>query len=101
MLSDDHEEVMLRERRGVIRASIQNGAPLVPVYHLGNSAILRFGPAWLRGLSRRLRMSVGLVYGKWGPIPVQHPMHMVTGKVIMPGAFPICWGVCGSELVFC
>jgi diacylglycerol O-acyltransferase 2, plant len=86
MLSDDHEAIMLKSRRGFAKVSIESGCPIVPVYHLGNSRLLHFGPAWLRGVSRTLRMSVGLVFGQWWlPLPVQHPLHLLSGKAIRPG----------------
>lgn len=86
MLSDDREEILLRARRGLMKTSIETGAPVVPVYHLGNSRILKFGPPFLRGLSRRLRTSIGMIFGQWGlPIPIQHPIHMVVGPPIHPG----------------
>lgn len=87
MLSDDQEEVLIRARRGLMKTSIETGAPVVPVYHLGNSRVLKFGPAFIfRGISRRLRTSLGLVFGRWGlPIPFQHPIHMLVGLPIQPG----------------
>jgi hypothetical protein len=91
MLSDDQEEVLIRARRGLMKTSIETGAPVVPVYHLGNSRVLKFGPAIIfRGLSRRLRTSLGLVFGLWGlPIPIQHPIHMLVGLPIQPGSSPL------------
>jgi Diacylglycerol acyltransferase len=100
MLSDDHEAIMLKSRRGVAKVSIETGCPIVPVYHLGNSRLLRFGPSWLRGVSRRLRMSLGLVFGQWClPLPVQHPLHVLSGKAIPPGTHLFL--AHSSSYVFC
>lgn len=38
------EVVVLRDRRGFVRAAVQHGVPLLPVYYLGNSQLLSFGP---------------------------------------------------------
>ncbi len=36
-----------------------------------------------QGLGRRLRMSLGFLYGWMGlPLPRRHPLYMVTGKPI-------------------
>ena len=93
LASSGQEEVILRSRKGLFKTSIETGAPVVPVYHLGNSAVLKFGPHWLLSLSRRLRTSLGFVYGKWGPIPTQHPIHMVSGDAIKPGALQSLFNV--------
>ena len=53
-------------------------ADILPVYHLGNSQMLSFwGPV---GLSRRLRMSVGIFWGAYGlPLPRKHDLVSVAG----------------------
>lgn len=74
-------------RKGLIRTAIETGTPVVPCYHLGNSQILRFGPAWLKPVSRRLRTSIGIVMGWMGtPLPLQMPIYMCVGKRLTPGA---------------
>jgi hypothetical protein len=89
MVKSDREEIKLRGRKGLMRTAIETNTPIMPVYHLGNSQILSFGPQLLKSVSRRLRTSLGLVYGKYGmPIPHQVPIHMVASKLLWPGAFP-------------
>ena len=99
MQSDEREEVLLRARKGLMKTSIETGAAVMPVYHLGNSRILKFGPSFLRGVSRKLRTSLGFIFGQYGlPIPIRHPIHMVVGKPILPGARhgSSCFGLAGS-----
>lgn len=87
MVRKDREEILLRGRKGLIRTAIETGTPIVPVYCLGGSQILSFGPTFLKALSRRLRTSIGFVFGRLGlPIPRQIPMRMVSGKLLWPGA---------------
>lgn len=40
----EREVVVLRNRRGFVRAAVQAGTPLLPVYYFGNSQLLSFGP---------------------------------------------------------
>ena len=49
------------------------GADIMPVYHLGDSQLFHF---WgLNALSRKLRASLGFVWGRWGlPLPMQHDL---------------------------
>lgn len=48
-------------------------ADIMPVYHLGDSQLFHF---WgLNALSRKLRASLGFVWGRWGlPLPMQHDL---------------------------
>lgn len=48
--------------------------------------VLDFGPPWLQRLSRKMRASVGIIYGRWGlPVPRRVPIFMVTGKPLDVG----------------
>ena len=69
------ERVYLSARRGFLRAALVAGTPIIPVYHLGNSQLLSF--RGLPGLSRRLRVSVGLFFGVAGS-PYPHRTRMLT-----------------------
>lgn len=85
MLKDDREEVMLRTRKGLMRTAIETGTAVVPTYFMGNSRVLKFGPQFLKTVSRKLRTSLGFVFGRLGlPVPIQHPITMVVGKAIQP-----------------
>jgi diacylglycerol O-acyltransferase 2, plant len=86
MVRKDSEDILLRGRKGLMRTAIETGTPIVPVYFLGGSQTLSFGPTCLKALSRRLRTSIGFVFGRMGlPIPRQITIHMVSGKLIWPG----------------
>lgn len=76
-----HERVYLRNRKGFVKAALQAGAPLVPVYHLGASQLLSFGGT--ASLSRRLRASVCVYWGTWGlPLPRRHDIISLVGRPI-------------------
>ena len=78
---DDDETLFLASRRGFVRVAIQAGAPLLPVYHIGASQLLRF-VGWPR-LSRWLRATVGFWCGVWGsPLPHRHDVVTVVGEPI-------------------
>uniref|UniRef100_A0A6B2LBC0 Acyltransferase n=1 Tax=Arcella intermedia TaxID=1963864 RepID=A0A6B2LBC0_9EUKA len=83
MQHEDHEEVLLRSRKGFVEVALETGSPLVPVYYFGNSQILRFVPKSLQSFSRKLRVSLGIVYGRYFlPVPFLVPLHMVVGKPV-------------------
>lgn len=87
MVRKYREEILLWGRKGLMQTAIETGTPIVPVYFLGGSQVLSFGPTFLKALSRRLRTSIGVVFGRLGlPIPRQMPIHMVSGKLLWPGA---------------
>lgn len=77
-----HEErVYLRKRKGFVKAAIQAGKDLVPVYHLGTAQLLTFsGPG---KLSRRARASLGLLWGTAGlPLPRRSDIISLVGEPI-------------------
>lgn len=84
------ERVALRDRKGLARLSLRMGIPLVPCYSLGNSAVYaswydKFGV--MEWLSRRLRMSVFIFWGRFGlPLPFRTCISMLLGPVIIPTA---------------
>jgi len=77
----DAERVYLTRRKGFVKAAIQSGAPLVPVYHLGASQLLSFSGNG--GLSRKWRLTVACYWGKAGlPLPRRHDIISLVGKPI-------------------
>jgi 1-acyl-sn-glycerol-3-phosphate acyltransferase len=83
LLNPCAEVIKIRERKGFIRIAVETGVPLLPVYHYGNSQMLVYGPRCLEDLSRRMRMSLGIIFGRWGlPLPFKVKLHMVVGDLI-------------------
>jgi diacylglycerol O-acyltransferase 2, plant len=42
----DREVIHLSKRRGFVRAAVQHGVPIIPMYHFGNTQILSFFPRY-------------------------------------------------------
>jgi hypothetical protein len=86
MIRRDHERIKLKDRKGFVRVALEHGVPILPVYMFGANQVLDFGPPWLQRISRRMRASVGMIYGVWGlPIPRRLPIFKVTGKPLDVG----------------
>ncbi|CAD7694910.1 unnamed protein product [Ostreobium quekettii] len=83
MQYEEKEQVLLGSRKGFIKMALANGADLLPVYHFGNSRVLSIGPRSLMNFCRRLRISVGILVGRWGlPLPREVPIYMVVGRPV-------------------
>lgn len=86
MQSKKCERIKLRNRKGFVKVAIEEGITggIMPVYHLGNTQLMDFAPQWLAGISRKWRVSLGFLIGRWGflPLPNQRPLYMVCGKPI-------------------
>ena len=85
----DTEDIYFRERKQIIKLALQEGVNIIPGYFYGNSKIFhRVGSdagadSWISSLSRRLRASIVLYYGRhFLPVPVRHPLKMVLADVI-------------------
>jgi len=91
MMRPEREQIMLKKRKGIVRIAVQTGTDIIPVYHFGNTKVLSFGPTWLKELSRKMQMSIGLMYGVCGlPIPHKHEIMMVCGVPVPSGpALPL------------
>lgn len=83
------EAIYLKLRRNTIKAAIEEGANIVPIFFFGNSRLFSIVgegsgiDSWFARISRRFRASVVLFYGRhYLPIPLRHPIHMVSGKVV-------------------
>lgn len=81
---------------------MQAGAPIVPLYHLGQSQIISFwDPAYIMG---KLRMPLGCMWGRWClPLPRQHYIitvcsHPIAGEALCAGA-GVCQRQCAGELL--
>jgi hypothetical protein len=62
----DVEHIVVKKRKGFVRAAVETGSYLLPTYYFGQSVMLKFGPRWLRRLSRKLRTTFGFMYGPFG-----------------------------------
>ena len=82
----DYERIKLLDRKGFVRIAIEHGADILPVYMFGASRMMSFGPPWLMALSRRLRASLGVLYGAWGtPVPRRTRLRMAVGVPVPVG----------------
>ena len=82
------EAVLLRHRDGVFRLALKHGVPIVPVYCFGATKMFRRVqlPRFVETLSRALKISLCLLYGRWGlPIPFRQRLTYVVGRAIWPG----------------
>jgi hypothetical protein len=86
MLRRDAEVLKLRSRKGFVRLALEHGTDILPTYMFGNSTILDFGPRWLQKTSRKIRVSLGFMYGPLGlPVPWRVPILMVVGAPVKAG----------------
>lgn len=86
LLRPDYEQIKLLERKGFVRMAVEHGADILPVYMFGVSKMMSFGPPWLMNAARKLRMSIGVLYGMWGtPIPNPAPLRMAVGVPVAVG----------------
>lgn len=82
------EDIYFKERKQIIKLALQEGINIIPGYFYGNSKIFNMvGPAgegsWMSMLSRKLRASIVLYYGRqYLPVPMRHPLRMVLADTI-------------------
>ena len=70
-------------RKGFIRAAIETGTPIVPVYQFGTSKLLKLVPRWIEPFARKMQCAMGFIVGKFGlPIPKQTVLMTVVAKPI-------------------
>ncbi|KAJ1620276.1 diacylglycerol acyltransferase-domain-containing protein [Pavlovales sp. CCMP2436] len=84
MDTSDAERIYLKRRAGFVKLAIREGAHIVPVFFFGNTKTMaKLNSPILRAISRRVKMSIVIFYGRWGtPIPFRHPIKMVLGSPI-------------------
>lgn len=77
------DHIYIKNRKGFVSVAVEEGIPIVPVYHFGNTQILSFGPKFLEPYGRKWRFSLGLLYGVLGlPIPRRVQLMMVVGPPV-------------------
>ena len=87
-MNSDTEGIFLRKRHNTVKAAIQEGADIVPVFFFGNTRIFSLigknsSDSLMSKLSRKLRASIVLFFGRqFLPVPFRHPIRMVTGRVV-------------------
>lgn len=81
MCSDDEEVLYLQERKGFIKLALREGADIVPLYFIGNTASLSIPKVpFLETLSRKYQVSITIFWGRWGlPIPRPDKIIYVRG----------------------
>ena len=74
------EKLYLSKRKGFIRLAIMHGADVVPTYIFGNTTALRVvqNPL-LEWVSRKLKVSVTIFYGRW-LLPVPFPVEIMVRR---------------------
>lgn len=84
--NDGDEVCFLKSRKGLAKLSLKTGAPIVPAYSLGNTAVFK---AWfdkwgiMERISRKAQLSIFLFWGKFGlPIPLRTPITTIFGPPI-------------------
>ena len=81
----NEEFAMLQDRKGFVRLALRHGSTLVPVFVYGASSIFSriVLPKWIEDLSRSVKASLMLFYGKYGlPIPYSVPLTYALGDHI-------------------
>jgi 2-acylglycerol O-acyltransferase 2 len=81
------EQLYWSPRLGVCRIALLTGAHVVPVYNLGQSQV--FSYTGVESLSRRLRATVGIFWGRWGlPLPLKTDLILAMGEPITVDKVP-------------
>ena len=76
-----------RVRNGIFKLALKHNRPIVPIYCFGATKMLRRVqlPVFIENLSRFLKISLCLFFGKLGlPIPFRQRLMYVMGKTIYP-----------------
>lgn len=88
VINDKTESIYFKKRRGTVKAAIQEGAHIIPLFSFGNSKLFTTlgnsdNNSLLSKLSRSLRASIVFFYGRWYlPVPYRHPIRLVTGDIV-------------------
>jgi acyl-CoA synthetase (AMP-forming)/AMP-acid ligase II len=84
-LRREEEALAVLSRKGFVKIALETGCQIVPCYCFGNSQTFSSGSTpWLAALSRMLRTSLILFWGRFGlPIPHRTPLLTVVGKPLL------------------
>ncbi|KAM7457018.1 hypothetical protein BLSTO_02226 [Blastocystis sp. subtype 1] len=77
------EMVKFSGRKGFIRAAVETGTAIVPVYQFGNSRLLTLVPKCLEKTARKWQCAMGIIMGRFGlPIPFKNQLMSVCGAPV-------------------
>lgn len=77
--------VFISSRKGVIRLAIRAGIPICPIWFYGAcQPISSYGGSCLKAISRALRISLVIPWGRFGPCPLVPRRSPITGVVGKP-----------------
>lgn len=89
LMSDTEESIFFMARKGTVKAAIQEGASIVPIFFFGNTKLFTIVGAkngsnsWLSKLSRQMRASIVLFHGRhYLPVPYRHPLKIVSAEIV-------------------
>ena len=89
LINDKTENIFFRKRFNTVKAAIQEGANIIPIFCFGNTKIFTAlndkstSESFLSRISRRLRASIVLFYGRnYLPVPYRHPIKLVTADIV-------------------
>lgn len=98
LINDDNEVLYFKKRQNTVKAAIQEGAHIIPMFFFGNTKIFnvigqnkssesakkeRGNEPFLSKLSRKLKASIVFFYGRnYLPVPYRHPIKLVAGEAI-------------------
>ena len=93
LMNSKTESIYFRKRFNTVKAAIQEGANIIPIFCFGNtklftslneSMIDKDGKeSFLSRISRKFRASIVFFYGRhYLPVPYRHPIKLVTGEIV-------------------
>jgi len=84
----NEEYALLSSRKGFIKLALEHNLPVIPIYCFGSSQMFQqvnIFPRFFEALSKWLRISLILFYGRWGlPIPFRTKLLYIIGNPIFP-----------------
>ena len=98
LINTDKEILYFKKRQNTVKAAIQEGVPIIPMYFFGNTKIFNVlgqekssesvkkekgNEPFLSKLSRKLKASIVFFYGRhYLPVPYRHPIKLVACEAI-------------------
>ena len=77
----DKEMVKFSGRKGFIRAAVETGTGIAPVFQFGTSQMMKLYPKFMEPIARKLTCAIGVIVGRMGlPIPYRVPLMSVIGR---------------------